>query len=153
MFDRHDFSFKPTFCEMAPTNSGSGLEWAMNNVLDAYTALCDLPRVKSTFPAITLGSATNLPNLADGSIAAVVVDPPYDDNVQYSELADFFYVWLKRTLGWIYPEWYASYLCDYEEEAVVNISRYRTPDPRADGRRALGPAAEAREKAEPSTLR
>jgi adenine-specific DNA methylase len=147
VFDRHDFSFKPTFCEMAPTNLGSGLDWAMNNVLDAYTALCDLPRAKSSLPTITLGSATNLPALADGSIVAVVVDPPYDDNVQYAELADFFYVWLKRTLGWIYPEWYASYLCDYEEEAVVNISRNRIPDPQAKGRGARGEAAAAREKA------
>jgi len=48
---------------------------------------------------ITQGSATNLPDLADGSVTAVVVDPPYADNVQYSELADFFYVWLKRTQG------------------------------------------------------
>ena len=36
VFDRHDFSFKATFCEMAPCNAGSGLDWALDNVLDAY---------------------------------------------------------------------------------------------------------------------
>jgi len=63
--------------------------------------------------------------LDDGSITAVVVDPPYADNVQYSELADFFYVWLKRTQGHRRPEWFSTYLCDHSEEAVVNISRFR----------------------------
>ncbi len=53
----------------------------------------------------------------------MVVDPPYADNVQYAELADFFYVWLKRTQGYRRPEWFASYLTDKDEEAVVNISR------------------------------
>ena len=30
-------------------------------------------------------------------------DPPYYDAVPYADLSDFFYVWLKRTLGSIYP--------------------------------------------------
>lgn len=37
------------------------------------------------------GSATDLP---DGSVAIVVTDPPYVDNVHYSELADFFHAWM-----------------------------------------------------------
>jgi adenine-specific DNA methylase len=61
----------------------------------------------------------------DGSITAVVVDPPYADNVQYSELADFFYVWLKRTQGHRRPEWFSTYLCERDHEAVVNAARHR----------------------------
>ncbi len=34
----------------------------------------------------------------DRSVDAVITDPPYLDNVQYSELADFFYVWLRLGL-------------------------------------------------------
>jgi len=127
VFDRHDFSFKPSFCEMAPCHAGAGLAWAIDNVLDAYQKLAELPRARNAQPVeITLGSATHLPHIADRSITAVVVDPPYADNVQYSELADFFYVWLKRTQGHRRPEWFASYLCDKDEEAVVNISRHRS---------------------------
>ena len=33
--DRHDYSFKPAFAEMAPCNAGAGLEWATDNVLEA----------------------------------------------------------------------------------------------------------------------
>lgn len=36
-------------------------------------------------------------------ITAVVTDPPYYDAIAYADLSDFFYVWLKRTLGNIYP--------------------------------------------------
>ena len=52
-----------------------------------------------------------------------MVDPPYADNVQYSELADFFYVWLKRTIGEIHPELLGQLLTDKENECVVNPVR------------------------------
>ena len=124
--DRHDYAFKATYAEMAVCNSGAGLDWAIGNVLEAYEEIARLPRADEAKPAeVTLGSATALPQLADGSITAVVVDPPYAENVQYSELADFFYVWLKRTQGHRRPEWFSTYLCGRDDEAVVNVSRHR----------------------------
>lgn len=124
--DRHDYAFKTTFGELAPCSAGGGLNWTIENVCDAYEAISKLPKADSSGAvSITLGSATSMPGIPDKSISAVVVDPPYADNVQYSELADFFYVWLKRTQGHRRPEWFSSYLCDHTEEAVVNIARYR----------------------------
>jgi adenine-specific DNA methylase len=37
--------------------------------------------------------------LAEGSVDAVITDPPFFDNVHYSELADFFHVWQRHVLG------------------------------------------------------
>ena len=37
--------------------------------------------------------------LADGSVDAIISDPPFFDNVHYSELADFFHVWQRHILG------------------------------------------------------
>ena len=126
--DRHDYAFKPTYAELAPCTAGNGLAWAIENVFEAWEKIARLPRADGASAVqTTLGSATALPGIADGSISTVVVDPPYDDNVQYSELADFFYVWLKRTQGHRHPDWFATYLCDHDEEAVVNTSRFR-PD-------------------------
>jgi len=126
VFDRHDFAFKASFAEMAPCNAGTGVEWAIDNTLESAQQLAGLAHADSTAPAeISMGSATSLPHLADKSVTAVVVDPPYDDNVQYSELADFFYVWLKRTQGHRRPEWFSTYLCEHDQEAVVNASRFR----------------------------
>jgi len=139
VFDRHDFAFKATYCEMAPCHAGSGLAWAIGNVLEAYEQIAKLAGPNGSQPVqLSAGSASSLPFTADKSITAVIVDPPYADNVQYAELADFFYVWLKRTQGHRRPEWFSSYLCDRTEEAVVNVSRHRQ-----DGEKA----SEARQKA------
>jgi putative DNA methylase len=132
-FDRHDYAFKATYAEMAACVAGSGLEWAIDNVLEAYENLAELPKAQGAKPVtITQGSATNLVDIEDKSITAVVVDPPYADNVMYSEMADFFYVWLKRTQGHRRPEWFSSYLCDHDQEAIVNYVRH-------DDNGALGP--------------
>jgi putative DNA methylase len=123
---RHDFSFKPAFTELAACKPGMGVDWALDNTIEAYEEIARLPRAESIFPVeISLGSATSLPHINDCSITAVIVDPPYADNVQYSELADFFYVWLKRTQGYWRPEWFSTYLCEHDQEAVVNITRHR----------------------------
>jgi putative DNA methylase len=55
----------------------------------------------------------------------VVMDPPYYDNVMYAELSDFFYVWLKRTAGYVYPELFRRALTDKEHEAVANPAKFR----------------------------
>jgi len=129
-FDRHDYAFRPTFAEMAVCAAGRGLEWPVDNVLDAFEKLASLPKAPDARPVrVTQGSAANLAGIPDGSITAVVVDPPYADNVQYSELADFFYVWLKRTQGHRRPEWFSTYLCDHSGEVVVNPERHRGETP------------------------
>ena len=52
------------------------------------------------------------------------MDPPYYDNVMYAELSDFFYVWLKRTAGHVFPELFTRQLTDKENEAVANPARF-----------------------------
>jgi hypothetical protein len=64
-------------------------------------------------------------------VDAVVMDPPYGGNVMYAELADFFYVWLKRTAGHVYPELFRRKLTDKESEAVANPAKFNnTPGAR-----------------------
>ena len=68
--------------------------------------------------------------------------------MQYSELADFFYVWLKRTQGHRRPEWYSTYLCEHDQEAVVNISRHKENGVGSSNKgKRNGRTAEARAKA------
>ena len=59
-------------------------------------------------------SGDALDHIADASIDCVVMDPPYYDNVMYAELSDFFYVWLKRTAGRVYPDLFRRQLTDKE---------------------------------------
>ena len=54
-------------------------------------------------------TAEDLSFIPDGSVDAVVTDPPYCDNVMYAELADLYYVWLRLALKDRYPAFEADY--------------------------------------------
>jgi len=54
-----------------------------------------------------------------GKIDAIITDPPYYDNVMYSELADFFYVWLRLTLKDKYP-WFRAEYTRNKREIIKN---------------------------------
>ena len=142
-FDRHDFSFKWSYAEMAPLIAGLGYDWAIKQTSKCIKELVTLVRPKAKGDAgglfddtdaaeftpppvtITCKPGDSLDHIADGSIDAVVIDPPYYDNVMYAELSDFFYVWLKRTAGHIFPELFRRHLTDKDNEAVANPSRFQ----------------------------
>ena len=67
---------------------------------------------------INQSSATAIP-YANEFFDAIFTDPPYYDNVPYSYLSDFFYVWLKRTLGNIHPELFSTPLTPKRNEIVA----------------------------------
>jgi adenine-specific DNA methylase len=141
VFDRHDFSFKTTFAEMAPCVAGGGLAWALDSCISAYAEMAALPRAAEVnIPELTHGSAASLVQIGDSAIDAVVVDPPYSDNVQYSELADFFYVWLKRTQGPRHPDWFSTLLSENDQEAVKNDARHRAAAGSAKGAKTAAQA-------------
>ena len=64
--------------------------------------------------------SSSLDFLPDKSVDAVITDPPYFANVMYSELADFFYVWLRLALANDYP-WFHPEHSRREEELVQNV--------------------------------
>jgi putative DNA methylase len=51
-------------------------------------------------------------------------DPPYYDNISYAELSDFFYVWLRRSLGKTYPELFNTLATPKEQELVAAPYRF-----------------------------
>ena len=215
-FDRHDFSFKWSYAEMAPLIAGLGYDWAIGQTAKCIAELVALvrpdapardgdlfdgtdhtghavgakrterPGVTSATPptpvaadstghaapasrgspddhgddgeaprrsartsglpmatwptrqteamkqdlppppiTITCKPGDSLDHLGDASIDVVVMDPPYYDNVMYAELSDFFYVWLKRTAGHVFPELFRRQLTDKENEAVANPAKFR----------------------------
>ncbi|MBE3577568.1 MAG: DUF1156 domain-containing protein [Limnochordales bacterium] len=140
-FDRHDFSFKWSFGEFDAARML--LPWALDQVVDAYREIAHLAgqSTRSLFPVagpqppvtVRYGDAANLAEVPSGSVHAIVVDPPYYDNVMYAELSDFFYVWMKRTVGDLYPGVFTTLLTDKDSEAVANPARFhgmRHPGPR-----------------------
>jgi adenine-specific DNA methylase len=72
-------------------------------------------------------SATDLA-LKEGSVDAVVTDPPYYDNVPYASLSDFFYVWLKRAIGDEFPDLFSTPVVPKKDEAIMEPERHESSD-------------------------
>ncbi|MBX5249963.1 DUF1156 domain-containing protein [Rhizobium sp. NLR4b] len=139
-FDRHDFAFKWSYAEMATMVDGLGYDWAIEQTEKCIKELVDLvapqsgkagPLFDSNLPrsgsriTISSKSGASLDHIPDGSVDAVVMDPPYGANVMYAELSDFFYVWLKRTAGLVAPELFTRRLTDKQSEAVANKAHFK----------------------------
>lgn len=60
--------------------------------------------------------------------AVVSTDPPYYDNIGYSDLSDFFYVWLRRSLKDVHPSLFSTMLVPKAEELVANPYRHSGKD-------------------------
>ena len=60
-------------------------------------------------------SSTSIP-YPDNYFDAVLTDPPYYNSVPYADLSDFFYVWLKRSIGELYPELFSTPLTPKKDE-------------------------------------
>lgn len=55
---------------------------------------------------------------ADATFDAVIVDPPYYDAIQYGDLSDYFYVWLKRSVGHLHPAVFGTPLTPKQQEII-----------------------------------
>jgi adenine-specific DNA methylase len=122
MMSMQAFPFKSSYAEW--DHSRMLWPWSLNKVLDALEEIIRLLPNKTGNVFIYCGDAASIP-LPDKSVDCIVVDPPYYENVMYSEVSDFFYVWLKRLIGDLYPEAFQYELTPKEEEAVANPARYR----------------------------
>jgi putative DNA methylase len=58
------------------------------------------------------------------ALSLISTDPPYYDNITYSDLSDFFYVWLRRSLRSVYPALLSTMLVPKAEELVANPYRH-----------------------------
>jgi len=56
---------------------------------------------------------------SEKELTAIVTDPPYYDAIAYADISDFFYVWLKRTLGDVYPLNFATPQTPKTEECTA----------------------------------
>jgi putative DNA methylase len=84
-----------------------------------HVALTDRP----TPFEIRCASSTDLDFLKDGSVDLVITDPPFGGLLHYSELSDFFYVWLRLALRDKYPDYFNADYTPKSLEAVANRAR------------------------------
>ena len=87
-------------------------------------AFCIRELARITNPStVTRGNAEKL-FYDDETFDAVVTDPPYYSSIYYADLSAFFYVWLKRIVGDLYPEHFALPAPPKRREAVAQPSEH-----------------------------
>ncbi|QDQ97121.1 DUF1156 domain-containing protein [Tomitella fengzijianii] len=104
------------YCETPPLATHAG---SLTTSLHGITTSLD----KS--PASTLGfaSCVDAKSVQYGS-HTLSTDPPYYDNIGYSDLSDFFYVWLRSSLRPVHPRLFGTMLVPKSDELVANPYRH-----------------------------
>ena len=100
--------------------------------------------VSAEVPAVRQADATQLRSVAQ----AIVTDPPYYNAIDYAGLSDFFFVWLKRSVGFLHPELFAMPLTPKSRQAIMAsetgepAERRRYVDMMADAFRSMAHSLE-----------
>jgi len=110
-FDRQAIAMVWDYGDVNPFSGARG-SWDIDSLTEV---LAHLSRIVPEKHSVQHGSATDLP-WGDDFFDAVITDPPYYINVPYADLSDFFYVWLKRTVGHLHPDLFATPLTPKSQE-------------------------------------
>lgn len=101
-------------------NTSGSWQSALSDVVASISALCDTG-VPATCARGTATSASGHVPRCD----AIITDPPYYDNIPYADISDFYYVWLKRSVGDVFAEHFGTELTPKKAEATALSSRHR----------------------------
>ena len=103
------------YFELNPMSEISiGWKRAISIVVNGLKITNNIP---NNFRKVFQSSATSL-HYPINYFDAIFTDPPYYNSVPYADLSDFFYVWLKRTIGDLYPELFSTPLTPKTKEIV-----------------------------------
>ena len=105
-----DYSEPNPFCQ----SSGSAL-----NQLDWIIKYIESESFSPFYASFKNASSGDKLQFEKKSLTAVITDPPYYDAIAYSDCSDFFYVWLKHTIGDLYPLNFSTPLTPKAEECTA----------------------------------
>lgn len=96
---------------------------------EAFEWVC---KVLENSPLNSISQATQhdatAPHPHDTTPKLISTDPPYYSAVPYADLSDFFYVWLRRSIGSIYPTIFNTVLVPKAQEMVADHFRHGSKD-------------------------
>jgi adenine-specific DNA methylase len=113
------------YFELNPASGATG-DWnsALGWIIRVVEHCSQVSVFQPAIPTVTQSSATQL-LYPDDYFDAVFTDPPYYDNVPYADLSDFFYVWLKRTVGNLYPDLFSTPHTPKSSETIAELPLLR----------------------------
>ena len=122
-FTKHALPIVWDYGEINPLTDGGG-SWV--------SALGWIARVIDLLPAYRTGHAMQIDaakvRRPNESQTVVSTDPPYYDNVPYSNLSDFFYIWMRPCLRQVFPDIFATRQTPKADELVASHSFYEDID-------------------------
>ena len=117
VFSRQALPMAWDFAECNPLSRSAGSFTSMSGqVVDAILTLPAKPKCDAT--QRDAARTEGLSNLL------ISTDPPYYDNIGYSDLSDYFYIWLRRSLRDVYPDTFATMLAPKAEELIATPYRF-----------------------------
>jgi len=129
LFGRQAIGMVWDFAEGVPIESSSG-GWVVQ--IDRAGKILDDIGNDWNYGHIEQASATHHP-LPDDTAQGFFTDPPYYNAVPYADLSDFFYVWLKRTLGKVHSGLFGESLAPKDEECCEMAGWDSVRYPHKDG--------------------
>lgn len=126
IFVRPTFSFVWDYSEVNPLVPVSG-SWSLSTK-KVCNVLKNIPKSNEKI-VISNDSATKL-SYPNDFFDVIFTDPPYYDYINYGDISDLFYVWLKRSVGFLYPELFSTELVPKSEEITINARK-----PSLDGKK------------------
>lgn len=120
-FSRQALSMTWDYAESNPLGNASG-NFKSATELVAKTLAIVCPHMSGH--GLQLDAATQNVSL----LKIVSSDPPYYDNISYADISDFFYVWLRKSLQFVFPTLYATLAVPKAEELVATPYRHGGKD-------------------------
>src|SRR5258708_3172452 len=111
----------PMIWDFAETNPFSSSSGNFQGAVDWVAGVIEV------FPCNALGEAKQRDDTTGSNGVAnplISTDPPYYDNIGYADLADFFYIWLRRSLHDVYPDLFKTVLVPKAQELVATPYRF-----------------------------
>jgi putative DNA methylase len=117
LFARQAIPMVWDFAETSPLNDSAGAVYFGIEYLSKALELFDPKAEGHVVQADAASQSVSVEKL-------VSTDPPYFDNVGYSDLSDFFYVWLRKSMKPLFPELFATIAAPKAEELIASAYRH-----------------------------
>ena len=125
VFSRQAISMTWDFAEVNIFSDSSG---SFDNLFERMT------KGFAGLPSICVGTSSSISNIDATQavhpvkLAVISTDPPYYGNVAYSDLSDYFYVWLRASLSSIWPDLFRRLTTPKAEELVATPFHHGNKD-------------------------
>lgn len=118
LFSRQAITMMWDFAETNPLGTATG-SW--ESIIELVASPLEMMPLGGKGLVEQRDATTDIPA---GLKPVVSTDPPYYDNIGYADLSDFFYVWLRRMLGEVYPQLTTTVLTPKKPELVAMSYRF-----------------------------